>query len=170
MTTNQTIDGVPRELRDLLERVATEANHMLGFTYAANYDECRAAVDELRALLDAPINPLSELEVLRAAVKELEAMRDARVDAKLAQGEPVAIPEMPVMVDRRPYDDEAPSGYMEGDDDWSSNNPGAVTWLADNHDAIRAKLYAEQPAPVVAAPSCCGSCPGGCVYGLNTKE
>lgn len=53
MTTNQTIDGVPR-LRELLERVATEANHMLGFTYAANYDECRAAVDELRALLDAP--------------------------------------------------------------------------------------------------------------------
>jgi hypothetical protein len=53
MTTNQTIDGVPRELRDLLERVATEANHMLGFTYAANYDECRSAVDELRALLDA---------------------------------------------------------------------------------------------------------------------
>lgn len=54
MTTNQTIDGMPRELRDLLERVATEANHMLGFTYAANYDEFRDAVDELRALLDAP--------------------------------------------------------------------------------------------------------------------
>lgn len=34
--------------------------------------------------------PLSELEVLRAAVQELEAMRDARVDAKLANGEPVA--------------------------------------------------------------------------------
>lgn len=50
MTTNQTIDGVPREL---LERVATEANHMLGFTYASNCDECRAAVDELRALLDS---------------------------------------------------------------------------------------------------------------------
>ena len=51
MTTNQTIDGVPREL---LERVATEADHMLGFTYASNSEECRSAVDELRALLDAP--------------------------------------------------------------------------------------------------------------------
>lgn len=42
------------ELRALLERVATEADHMLGFTYASNYDECRKAVDELRALLDKP--------------------------------------------------------------------------------------------------------------------
>lgn len=42
---------------ELLERVATEANHMLGFTYAANYDECRSAVDELRAMIDAPASP-----------------------------------------------------------------------------------------------------------------
>lgn len=40
--------------RELLERVATEADHMLGFTYASNCDECRKAVDELRALLDKP--------------------------------------------------------------------------------------------------------------------
>ena len=40
--------------RELLERVAAEANHMLGFTYASNYDECRSSVDELRALLDSP--------------------------------------------------------------------------------------------------------------------
>lgn len=55
MTNNPTIDGVSRELRELLERVATEANHMLGFTYASNYDECRKAVDQLRALLDATV-------------------------------------------------------------------------------------------------------------------
>ena len=40
------------ELRALLERVATEADHMLGFTYASNYDECRKAVDELHPFLD----------------------------------------------------------------------------------------------------------------------
>src|SRR6185436_17305896 len=42
---------------ELLERVATEANHMLGFTYAANYEECRSAVDELQAMIDAPVSP-----------------------------------------------------------------------------------------------------------------
>jgi len=26
---------------------------------------------------------------------------------------------------------------------------------------------AEQPAPVAVATTCCGSCPGGCVYGLK---
>lgn len=46
------------ELRALLERVATESDHMLGFTYASNYDECRKAVDELRALLDKPADKI----------------------------------------------------------------------------------------------------------------
>lgn len=71
------------------------------------------------------------------------------------QGEPVTVPVMPEMVDRRPYDDEEPSGYFEGDDDWSGSNPGAVEWLADNHAAIRAALYtrpAEQPAPAAVVP------------------
>lgn len=71
MTTNQTIGGGTREL---LERVATEANHMLGFTYAANYDECRAAVDELRAVLDATEpawNPHPDVANLAALLIEL---------------------------------------------------------------------------------------------------
>lgn len=84
MTTNQTIDGVPR-LRELLERIADPYRREPRAVHLHNAD-----VAELRALLDAPVNPLSELEVLRAAVKELEAMRDARVDTKLAQGVPVA--------------------------------------------------------------------------------
>ncbi|AJO79117.1 hypothetical protein [Pseudomonas sp. MRSN 12121] len=48
---NSEMISVPREL---LERVANEADRMLGFTYASNCDECRAAVDELLALLAAP--------------------------------------------------------------------------------------------------------------------
>ncbi|NMX27068.1 hypothetical protein HBO14_11080 [Pseudomonas sp. WS 5406] len=69
--TNQTIDGVPREIRDLLERVATEANHMLGFTYASNYDECRKAVDDLRALLDAPAENVIDVSATDwAAIQE----------------------------------------------------------------------------------------------------
>ncbi|MDT9643590.1 hypothetical protein [Pseudomonas sp. JV245A] len=54
MTTNQTIDGVPREL---LERVAAQADCMLGFSSSSNYDECLRVVDELRALLAKPAKP-----------------------------------------------------------------------------------------------------------------
>ena len=81
MTTNQTIDGVLVS-RELLERFVSDVEaHCYGFD----------GLEELRALLDAPVNPLSEIEVLRAAVKELEVMRDARVDSKLAQGDSVTI-------------------------------------------------------------------------------
>lgn len=95
MTTKQTIDGVPG-LRELLERVATEANHMLGFTYAANYDEWRAAVDELRALLDAPAveSELARMTrrcqnaelALKVQTENYEALKAAQ-----PKGEPVAL-------------------------------------------------------------------------------
>ena len=116
MTTNQTIDGVLVS-RELLRRVSDP--------YRPRGQE--NARQELRALLDAPVNPLSEIEVLRAAVKELEAMRDARVYAKLAQGEPVA---------------------------WRNIATGHVTTSAvvvmdwdDEKEQVQS-LYAEQPAPV----------------------
>lgn len=32
---------------------------------------------------------------------------------------------------------------------------------------VMTPLYAEQPAPVAITKNCCGSCPGGCVIGLN---
>jgi hypothetical protein len=54
--------------------------------------------------------------------------------------EQVPVPPMPATVDRRPYDEEAYPGYVEGNADWAANNPNAVTWLADNHAAIRAAL------------------------------
>jgi hypothetical protein len=51
-----------------------------------------------------------------------------------------ALPPMPATVDRRPYIDDEPDGYLESDKDWAANNSGAVTWLADNHAAIREAL------------------------------
>ena len=47
------------------------------------------------------------------------------------------VPPMPPTKDRGPSDFE---GYTESDFDWNRSNPGALTWLADNHAAIRAAL------------------------------
>lgn len=159
MTTNQTIDGVPG-LRELLERVATEANHMLGFTYAANYDECRAAVDELRALLDAPAveSELARMTrrcqnaelALKVQTENYEALKAAQ-----PKGEPVAY------------------RYKEGHASWENENPWVPTTLGhgevllgrkelaangtfkgeerDHHLALVVEpLYAKQTAPVAA--------------------
>lgn len=124
MTTNQTINGVPHKMLTAILCKLDEFNN-------------RALVGELRALLDAPVNPLSELEVLRAAVKELEAMRDARVDAKLAQaqGEPVAwFVQWNSILPRI-------TGHREVVLVQPFFSPGAATVTP---------LYAEQPAPVAA--------------------
>lgn len=49
---------------------------------------------------------------------------------------------MPEMVDRR---GGWPEGYLESDNDWRDNNPEAVSWLAENHAAIRHALYNTSP-------------------------
>lgn len=41
---------------------------------------------------------------------------------------------------RRPYDDDRPSGYVEGDRDYMENNLDACVWFLDNHKAVRAAL------------------------------
>jgi hypothetical protein len=51
-----------------------------------------------------------------------------------------ALPPMPETVDRRPFDDDEPDGYLESDTDWAQNNWEAVRWFADNHAAIRAAI------------------------------
>ena len=129
MTTNQTIDGVPRELLADL----------------ADYGESGKApepwmVEKLRALLDAPAKPVEDLEADnvklaadRAALStELEKLRKAyrgvlaQLDADRPQGEPVA---------------------------WKT---GSITWAyepdarrhGEQHGVLVVPLYAEQPAPV----------------------
>ncbi|MFL1549712.1 hypothetical protein ACI77I_11495 [Pseudomonas sp. D47] len=115
--------------RELLERIADEANHMLGFTYAANYDECRSAVDELRALLDSPA-----IAICRGCFTEQSmghaCKTCAEVEAQPAaqpQGEPVA---------------------------WIVTDMNGDNYFAYDRQTPNDKpLYAEQPAPVAAAPN-----------------
>lgn len=120
---NQTIDGVLVS-RELLNR--------LQIALSNSYCPERFLLNELRALLDAPVNPLSEIEVLRAAVKELEALRDARVDAKLAQVKPVAW---------RYKKSWEKTGWVI-----CENHPEKLG-VYDDCYTIQ-PLYAEQPAPV----------------------
>jgi hypothetical protein len=153
MTTNQTIDGVPRELamRLLLGNGSALAN----------------ARKELRALLDAErctscdgSGDLIDLtgEWRGYCVCPAGVALKNRPTAQ-PQGEPVAWTEadaldfMSVALRHAEYSGLAPSDILEG-----------LRYMAEKG---KAAYYAEQPVPVAVAPSCCGSCPGGCVYGLK---
>lgn len=48
------------------------------------------------------------------------------------------IPAMPETADRRAFD--ASGDYLESDNDWCADYQEAVTWLIDNHAAIRAAV------------------------------
>ncbi|MBK3470500.1 hypothetical protein JJD61_07365 [Pseudomonas carnis] len=51
-----------------------------------------------------------------------------------------------------------------------SYNPGFATWVDGGNSIMQSKardLARRELAPVAAAQTCCGSCPGGCVYGLK---
>lgn len=52
----------------------------------------------------------------------------------------MTLPTMPPTTDRALFDPNEPNGYLEGNGDWADANSDAVTWLADNHAAIRARL------------------------------
>ena len=175
MTTNQTIDGVPRELLESLFD-------------PMKYIREPVLREELRALLDAPACKTccdqGEIFVSKGKVEshmltEPDPIYRGCPDCKPAaqpQGEPVAW-----CVDR-----EEP-GHLGG---YCS---AAMKVNGTGFESHTKPLYAEQPAPdiklhvnvsnvkvtvnadgsysidpVVAAQTCCGSCPGGCVYGLNS--
>ena len=131
--------------RELLERVAAESNYMLGFTSASNYDECRAAVDELRALLDNPA-ALPDRYEDRAYCEALEQERDylreqLKRPAAQHQGEPVAY--------RVVFNDGEKSK-------WEDGMPQSQDLYDVRDGVIRGveRAYAEQPAPVaVVIPS-----------------
>lgn len=65
---------------------------------------------------------------------------------------------MPQMTDRRPFGSlpgcDQPLDYLESDDDWSSNDPEAVGWLADNHAAIRSELGIANKVRRIAQSEC----------------
>lgn len=60
----------------------------------------------------------------------------------------MTLPPMPPTKDREPFIDVLGNdlGYTEGDADWAIENADAVTWLIDNHAAIRAALTPLTPA------------------------
>lgn len=145
MTTNQTIDGVPRELRALLERVVGKASQT---PHWDALDEDRiAATAELRALLDAPAKPVEPVAypTLSALLADLpegynkddvafgwnECVDNHRCSAAQPQGEPV---------------------YMvrsHGSDCWEEMSGESLELCqADPGEYEVRKLYSEQPAPV----------------------
>jgi hypothetical protein len=147
MTTNKTIDGVPR-LRELLEQVCTARNTSSGWIASAD------AIRELRALLDAPIENVIDLDVstweqIKQAASEStwmppEYMRNEWVSdvcqflregpAAEPQGDPVAY------ADPKSFENFKSLAHLGGlyahEWMWATPAPGLVP------------LYAEQPAPV----------------------
>lgn len=155
MTTKQTIDGVPRELRAILERVVGKASQT---PHWDALDEDRiAATAELRALLDEPANRCGE-----CGAETVQGCNDRGCfffesgngePAAQPQGEPVIhiTPEVLTML-------RGERKMMAGGLTYSQSKP-VGNWTVP--------LYAEQPAPVAVVPICCGSCPGGCVIGAK---
>ena len=140
MTTDQTIDGVPREL---LERLLTVASPDSTTANPAWY------VEELRALLDK------------------EVSGDSR--APQHQGEPLKIGSGVTIEnigfgserERKPYLVFADNGNL------TEVNLIDVTLVSRRRTYTVPELEeigvkVEQPAPVAVVPTCCGSCPGGC--------
>lgn len=151
MTTNQTIDGVPRELLEAFAAYVADSPNAI----------MRARAKELRALLDAPSEPvevcnadnadqalmlldfalsfaLCNLEHggTRRDVKKAQAHLEAyrKFKAAQAQVEPI---ELPAMLDTVQMD-----GYQ---------SPFDAGWNAYGEKVLAmGPLYAEQPAPVAA--------------------
>jgi hypothetical protein len=42
----------------------------------------------------------------------------------------------PKVIPRRPYIEEEPDGYLEGDRDWFENNREAARWFLENRDML----------------------------------
>lgn len=58
-------------------------------------------------------------------------------------------------------------GDGDGMAEYGADVANLCMMLLDICGVINLVQHAEQPVPVAVAPSCCGSCPGGCVYGLK---
>ena len=155
MTTNQTIDGVPREL---LEQ------------FLAGGRQCDR--DKLRALLDAPAQPSGD--PVGSFDKHMQYMHEnielkkriSELESAQPQGEPVAW-----MYRREGGECLGQLVQMESDNlkdvrEGKVVEGRRILWPRDDYTDWK-PLYAEQPAPVAAPPTCCGSCPSGCVVGAK---
>jgi hypothetical protein len=150
MTTNQTIDGVSRAAIEIL------LSGKGGLAQAA-------AAHELRALLDS-----APAGWLPCSPGLLESGVDCATAPRWSSKE----------WDGHSHWHPAPAAQPQGEPvawhvQWSSTIPGirghreVVLKDPGALNAVVTPLYAEQPAPVAVSPTCCGSCPGGCVLGAK---
>lgn len=47
--------------------------------------------------------------------------------------------EWPTVIPREPYDDRFPTGYLEGDRDYTAKNMDAAVWFLDNAERLKAE-------------------------------
>lgn len=122
MTTNQTIDGVPRDDLELF------------MVYGTLTDESRAAGDRLRALLDAKAE--DAYHACSTHGDNVEGVCGA-CESPRTQGEPVAGITLQQVLKAYDYATSHPHGYLRGTTNWCA--------------AVAYSLNAEQPAPVAVA-------------------
>jgi hypothetical protein len=48
--------------------------------------------------------------------------------------------QIPLVIPRRPLDDDDPDGYLESDNDFVLNNIEAALWFLENRDRLAAAL------------------------------
>ncbi|WP_034127847.1 hypothetical protein [Pseudomonas fluorescens] len=154
MTTNQTIDGVPREDLELV------------LIHGHSTTESNEAWDRLRTLLEAESVACAQSQVegkrerfqkwVMATKHPVYGFLDGR---SLARGD-----------DRTGYADEYMQGLWVAYLAFGAEQPAPDIKLHVNVSNVKVTVNADGSYsidPVVAAQTCCGSCPGGCVYGLK---
>lgn len=117
------------------------------FSHGAGYDHPLKMSDADKARFkEGRRVPISTHQRINAALERSSLWRFWRdkaveVAEKLGNQRKLreAVPPMPETKDREPFIDVLGNdiGYVEGDADWAGSNPEAVTWLIDNHAAIR---------------------------------
>lgn len=141
MTTNQTIDGVPRELRALLERIVAEPRDV-----DAQVSR-QGAIDELRALLYVPVKlDLVECDACPTSGGCVSVCMKAPKPAAQPQGEPVAWLAQAVGKGGEVYRNKASTNELTMRDIEIAWGQGVI----DRFAIVIKPLYAEQPAPVAA--------------------
>lgn len=132
MTANQTIDGVPRELLEVVARFVSsqaDAFPLINVPRGLRSEALDQVARELRALLDAPAKEQQwvSVEAFNRVSSELEELK-----ATQSQGEPVAY-----------------RWRVKGQGEWTASVCKVEFDARANDDRFVAQaLYAEQPAPV----------------------
>ena len=171
MTTNQTIDGVPRKsLEQALKLAAVFDDGGDG----ADAESARGVVWILRALLDAPAKSFAQVASESAYCQKTpssqpQGERVALSADELKFLEAIAMNPGAKLNDGIASSEDGNSLWVRLEDLGLIECIGSYKWkLTFNAVELGVKAFlGQQPAPVAVVPTCCGSCPGGCVYGLK---